>query len=838
MGNYILFRGVDGNQRVSQKVLYKPSLFVPTNKETKYRTLDGRGVEKITFPNMREARNFLDRYENVENFEIYGNNRFIYPFISDNFSGSVDYDETKIITANIDIEVSSKNGMPDPAVAREEITAITFKVRGKYFVYGLKPYNNTRDDVYYVMCDDESDLLRKFLSNWQRVSPDILTGWNVQYFDVPYLVNRITNVLGEKEAKRLSPWGMFSRRKVRMMNRELEAITIVGISILDYIELYKKYAPKANQPTYKLNYIAHVELGEEKLDYSEYSSLDDLYENDFQKFIDYNIKDVDLVDKLEEKMQLLSMVISVAYDAKVNYNDVFTQVRMWDSIIFNHLKESNIVIPQMSRSSKGETYAGAFVKDPKVGAHDWVVSFDLNSLYPNLIAWANISPETIVSDIHKPMNIDDILQKKYDLEYLKDQDLAIAASGAHFKRDQLGFLPKILMRMYDDRVLAKDKMLEAMQEMTVVEKQISECSTKELITKRKELYYRISKYKNLQLAKKVQLNSAYGALGNSYFRFYDVRQAEAITLSGQLVIRWIEKAINQYLNKLLETENEDYIIAIDTDSVYITFGAIVDKFLKSKKPDITKKEIVKFLDKFGSQKIEKFIDSSYEELKQYMNSYRQSMKMKRESIADKGIWTAKKRYILNEWVNENVWHNEPKLKTVGVECVRSNTPEVCRTNIETALEIIMNGDEESLKKFVTKFEQEFSKLTVYDISRPSGVNGIEKYKDSQNIYKGRTPYHVKGSLVYNHLLKKHKLESKHNPIRDGDKIRVVYLREPNPSLVNVISFIDVLPQEFNLEQYVDYDMQFNKTFIDPLGVILKVIGWSSKEENSLYDLFE
>ena len=397
IGKYVLLRGVESGKRVRRKVEFFPTFYLPSQEQSEFRTLDGSYVKPIQPGTMPECREFLERYKNVDNFPVFGNNRFDYAYIADEYPDDILWDVSKVLIAYLDIEVGSENGFPEPRSANESVTAITIKIKGNYFVFGVGDYSKHRDDVHYAQCSDESQLLRRFLDFWTRFHPDVVTGWNVQFFDIPYLINRITKLFGQEEAKKLSPWNKLGMREVTIRNRQEQAWDILGVAILDYLELYKKFT-YSQQESYRLDHITHVELGEKKIDYSEFETLHQLYKLDYQKFIEYNIKDVELVEKLEDKMKLIELALTLAYDNKVNYDDVFTQVRMWDAIVYNYLLKKKIVIPQMKRGSKSSQYEGAYVKDPIVGQHDWIVSFDLNSLYPHLIMQYNISPETLVRD--------------------------------------------------------------------------------------------------------------------------------------------------------------------------------------------------------------------------------------------------------------------------------------------------------------------------------------------------------------------------------------------------------------------------------------------------------
>jgi DNA polymerase elongation subunit (family B) len=509
----------------------------------------------------------------------------------------------------------------------------------------------------------------------------------------------------------------------------------------------------------------------------------------------------------------------MAYDAKVNFEDVYSQVRMWDTLIFNFLKKDNIVVPQKKGSKKDDKYAGAFVKEPNPGLYNWVVSFDLNSLYPHLIMQYNISPETLLPTRHPHATVDRLLNQELDLTTLDGE--TVCANGAMYVTNQMGFLPKMMQRIYDDRTIYKKKMLAAKQEY---EKNPSEKLEKD-----------ISKFNNIQMARKIQLNSAYGAIGNQYFRYYNLQNAEAITLSGQLSIRWIEMKMNQYLNKVLKTENKDYVIAADTDSIYLNLGPLVDGVFKGREK--TTESIVSFLDKVCKMELEKYIESSYKELAEYVNAFDQKMFMKRETIADKGIWTAKKRYILNAWDVEGVRYNEPKLKIMGIEAVKSSTPAPCRQKIKDALKVIMTKTNDDLIKFIEEFREEFKQMRPDEIAFPRGVNNLGKFSSPATIYGKGTPIHVRGALLYNHYLRKHKLVHKYPIIQEGEKIKFLYLRTPNKINENIVSFIQELPKELGLDKSIDHDVQFEKSFLEPLKTILDTIGWKTQKINTLEFLF-
>jgi DNA polymerase elongation subunit (family B) len=809
-------------------------LLADTKKNNLWKTLQDQPLEEVKFDSIRECRDFIKRYDEVDNFKIYGNTRYEYAFIADEFKGMVEWDQSKINIAVIDIEVGSENGFPDPYKANEPITAISIKkLNGEMKVYGCQEFHNQQSNVSYIKCTDEWTLCKSFLKDWVEDYPDVITGWNTKFFDIPYLINRFTKLLGEDEMKKLSPWNMVNERNTNIKGRELTAYEILGVSSLDYIELYKWYAPGGkSQENYRLDNIANVELGESKLSYDEYDNLHQLYRLNYQKFIEYNIKDVELIEKLEDKLKLIELGLTLAYDTKSNYDDIFAQTRMWDALIYNNLIEKGIVVPPREISEKDERFEGAYVKEPQIGMHNWVASFDLNSLYPHLMMQYNISPETLIDPkeynqemfeiISRGVTVEKLLNKEIDTDPLNG--VTLTPNGQFFRTDKQGFLPKMLEEMYEDRKKFKKMMLQAKQEY----------ENEKDSSKKVEIKKRIARYDNLQLAKKVSLNSAYGAMGSQYFRFFDLRQALAVTLAGQLSIRWIENRLNQYMNSLLKTDGVDYVIASDTDSIYLRLGELVDKVFSEKKET---EKIIAFMDRVCEDKFQPFIDKSYSELAEYVHAYAQKMQMKREGLSDKGIWTAKKRYILNVYNNEGVQYKEPQMKVMGLEMVKSSTPSAIRERMKEVIKLTVTSNEDSVQKFIENFKKEFDKLPPEEISFPRSVNGLDKYSDRQSIYTKGTPIHVKGALLYNHMLNKKGLSKKYPLIQEGEKLKFTYLKKPNPIDDTVISYPNRLPPEFGLDNYVDYDLQFEKSFLEPIKIILDCIGWSAEKTNSLDSFF-
>ena len=836
-GSNILFRGYENGKKVSYKADFAPTLFVPAKgKQTDWTTLEGKPVEPFQPGSIRDCNEFIKEYRGVSGFEIYGNSEWVYQYIGKQYPNDVEYDPSLLRVGFIDIETESEDGFPNIKTATERVNAITLKVKGKTLVFGLGKF--ALPDAKCFQYEDEAKMLQEFLAAWEALDIDIITGWNINFFDIPYLVNRITRLFGEKEAMRLSPWRDIRSRTVVVMNKENEVYDLLGIATLDYFDLYRKFT-YVNQESYALNHIAWVELGERKKHYE--GTLSEFYKRDFQKFIEYNQHDVALVEMLENKLKLLELSLALAYSAKVNLNDVFSQVRTWDAIIYHHLTKKKIAIPmKKGDAEKEDKFEGAYVKEPIVGSHDWVVSFDLDSLYPHLIMQYNLSPDTKVVDRQvEPLayTVEDFLTRAHAgadtptrayMERMFDKGYCVAANCVCFTKSKQGFLPELMETMYEDRKAFKKKMLEAKAAL----KQLGEDAPADKV---KELKLDITKYHNFQLVRKIQLNSAFGACGNQYFRYYDPQIAEAITYSGQLSIRWIETALNKFLNKTLKTNKTDYIIASDTDSVYIRLGNLVKQIMPN---ETDPQKITKFLNRFCNEVLQPLINKEFAQLAEQQQAYSQKMNMKREGIASRGIWTGKKHYILAIWMGEdNVLLQKPEIKMMGIETAKSSTPFIVREALKKAIGIIINGTREELVSFVGSFKETFNSSPVEEVAFPRGCNNLKEYKDPTMIYKKSTPIAVKGALIYNHWLREKNLTKKYPLIGDGEKVKFIYLRMPNPVKDKVISFSGKIPKEFGLEaKYIDYDAQFDKSFVVPLTTITNLIGWNIFEMSTLEDL--
>lgn len=844
IGNKIYHRFIDDKGKRKTEVVreFPINLYVKTtpSRATSV-SLMGDSLGNVSFNDISDATGFIKEYQDTQ--EIFGQTSLVYQFLAHQYPEQILFDFDMIKTLIIDIETAyDSSGFPTPDKAQHPILTIACKVLGSkdpFIVFGTKECKkNSHFD--YIKCDNEEHLLQMFQQYWrEEVNPDFITGWNVEQFDIPYIINRCNKIMGEDFTKKFSPFygtldkpitSSSSSNKSSKSNKSDKDViyNISGIIVIDYLMLYKKYS-MATLENYRLDTVAKYELGMGKVDYSEFNGLMGLYEKNYDLFLYYNFVDVKIIEDLEKKLNFLFLVSTLTYLGKSKYTDSFGVVKWWDVYIYNQLLKKNIQIPPAKRKGLDDTgIVGAFVKDPIPQLYSWIVTLDLTSLYPSIIMSFNLSPEMVYRSATFGLeNIDRLIDFKDDLSWLKESNVAMLANGATFKRDKQGILPELVDGMFASRKEFKKHMLKATGELETLKK--NGASEKDIKEKEAE----VSTFNCRQQAYKISLNSLYGATANSFFRYNSRDISEGITMTGQLIIRYISKRLNIKLNEMFKTSDIDYIIFNDTDSAGLNLQYLVDKMFPTDQSDTQK--IVNFLDKFVNTHINPYLVQEFQALSDYLNTFQNRLSMNREVIADKGIWRGKKHYILQMWDKEGIRYTKPKLKMMGIETAKSSTPNIVRGSLEQAIKIILNGTEDELQRYVKSFHSEFISASIADIAFPRGVSDMDKWMDSSGKMIKGVPIHVRGSIVYNNLLKN--VNSGEYPyIKNGDKIKFIYLKTPNKTHSHVISFLDNLPPELELASAVDKETQFSKTFLEPLKTLTDIVGWNTEKTYTL-DIF-
>jgi DNA polymerase elongation subunit (family B) len=822
-GNKVLVRGYRNGERFTESISFKPSLFIRTEKDSKYKTLKNVKVKKMIFDTLYDCREFLDQYRELEDCPIYGNTDFITQYLMESYPNEIEYDLKQIKIAYLDLECESENGFPNLDNPNEKVNLMSIRISGVTHVISFIPI--TLPDCKVHMVSNEKELLKKTFEILSREDVDIITGWNIKLFDMPYIIGRALLYFEQKEIESWMPFNLMKFRETDIGGKKYKVYEFPGYTILDYMDLYKKFSG-TNQESYALQNIAKVELDAQKLDYSEYGSLREFYKKNFQKFAEYNVQDAILVERLDNKLKLIDLAVSIAYEAKITYDTVFFATRIWETICCDYLMQRNIVPPLKRSYNKDEQFVGAYVKDVTPGLYKNVVSFDATSLYPSIIIQWNISPETCTK-ADSSMNADYFMRdNKKDLPDLLEEaesiNSCLACNGSTFTRDIQGFIPILIERTFNQRKEAKSRMIE-------LEKEYEQ-------TKNKDLLPRIAAFKIRQSVKKILANSLYGCLGNPAFVYSSPELATAVTVTGQVIIRKAEMAMNNYIQGLTK-DKKDYVLAVDTDSVYLNLDSIVQKISeKTKIPNITD-----FINQICEQKIQPELNKEMTSLAHCLGCTENKIVFKREAIASAGMFIAKKRYALLVQDLEGVRFSEPKLKIMGLETARSSTPLVVRNKLKDCIKIILTTTPEELRKYVDEFYDEFMKLPIEDVAAPRGVKGISKYTDGKNIYKIGTPIATKAALLHNAYVDELNLTKDVPHIKENDKMKFVFVKIPNPYGMGgrdaVIGFIGKPPVQFNLEKYVDRKKQFDKTFNEPLENILNAIGWSISNQITLESFF-
>lgn len=815
VGDRFFIREIENGIEKKKEFVYEPFLYLKCKSEDKeVDSLYGDPAKKIDFDSISSARDFLSRYKDTEGIEIYGQQNWVLQYLYTYQLKNVDFSLVNIRSIDIETRVPD-TGFPNPLKAEAEIVLITCIDKGKNpITFGTKPYNGT--DTDYRSFPNETEMLRGFVDWWASDYPMIVTGWNILGFDLPYIVNRISNVLGARYRDRLSPWGKVTIKENRIDDTKQD-INVLGVNFLDYIDLMKKYT-YGDRASWKLASVAQEELGTTKLDHSEYKTFNDFMDQNWDKFVRYNIIDAALVNQLDDKMQLISLAMTIAYEAKISFSDVYSPVKTWDAILHNRLMDKNIVIPQRKSSGlDSRTIEGGFVKDLIPGMYYDVVSLDATSLYPSIMMTLNLSPETYVGKEYS--NSEVILSGNAPKVY---DNCAMSANGVMFRKDKLGIIPEIIQEFMSTRKSSKKEMLTKQQEYET--------------TKNEKLKPIIAALDNRQMAVKILMNSLFGAIANSGFRFFNNDIAEAITMTGQLYLKNIDKTLPKKISDKFKTEPYDYVTYIDTDSVYVTLEKILTKFVPK---DIPMDKRIKLMEKIAQEHIQVMVNDSCNDISKILNIYDNKISFKLEIASDKTIFCSKKKYAARVYSSEGVTYTKPKIKVMGLEMVRSSTPAWVKDKLENSFDIMFDKNESSVQEYIKNLKEEYFKLTPSDIGRISGVSNVSEKVDKDTIYVKGAPMHVRASLLYNHMIEKMNLKKQYPLIGDGDKIKYLYLKMPNTLRENVIAWpVDEdLPVEFGLHKYIDYDLQFEKTYLAAVTIILDALKWSPEKIDTLDDFF-
>lgn len=860
------------------------------------RSLFGDALNKVSFAAFSEFSDFIR--SNSKTQQIFGQTSIPYQFISKRYEKDIHFDMSKLKIMFIDIETGYGNwfvyddneevraskpgtleitsmklgeirasefplqvmeqddngiytwkpysescyskfynfGFPDPSKALYPITAVTCRtLHKKTVVFGIREISEAKikklgiDEYRYHAT--EKSLITDLINYISKEEPNIISGFNCKYFDIPYIINRSAIVCSATIQHRLSPFHhekrggcVFKKETKNEWGGEELTYSILGIEILDYKKLYSKFSVSTLENN-KLDTIANYELGIGKVDYHAlgYKSLSDLFHRNYELYIEYNVKDVMVLEELDNKLNFFLLTLTIAYLGKIKFDDVFGQMKFWDNYIYNVLKDRNIQIPPAEHQSKTQI-AGGFVKESKPGLYDWVLTMDMTSLYPSIMMTLNMSPETIQQSNTALFNHGAAIDRMIDLDdslFRVKANECIAANGSIYRTDKLGIIPELVSKLFDMRSESKT-------EMKAVSKLVESAKEQE---EKQTLRKKMAMLNAKQLAFKIAANALYGSLASPYFRYSNPLIAEGITLTGQLIIKYAAKCINDLCNEKLGTHEKDYVLFSDTDSCAIHLDYLVKNFLPRGK-EADKQFTVDMLDKFIKKHVDPVLDEKFATLAEYLNSKNNRLSMKRETIADKTLIRSKKHYVMRYYDVEGTRYQEPRLKMMGIETAKSSTPNIVRKSLEKCIRIILEQKQEDLQQYVREFRDEFFHAPVEDIAFPRGVNDLEKWAS----FPPGTPIHTRGSLIYNKFVREFS-DLGLTPIQSGDKVKFVYMKEPNPWFTNSLAFPSELPEEFGVKDYIDRNTQFEKAFMSPLESFTTIVGWDPHKKTDLSSFF-
>jgi len=790
---------------------------------------DGNGSHKSIYGERLKRINYWNKDDDIELYESDVNE--VTRFLIDEYGDSDEISKGHV-TLTFDIEVEMNSGLPNVHEAQNEITSVAFhdSATNDYYVYVVsigEEINKSIKGAKVRSFNTERDLLFAFVTSWEEVSPSIITGWNIDFFDVTYLYNRLDVLFGKATANRLSPIGKVHWNKYR------KRYIIAGVSALDYIALFKNFT-YTEYPNYRLDTIARLELGRGKIEYE--GNLDQLFRDDIEKFIEYNLVDVELVVDMDKKLQFIELAQAICHAGHVFYEDFLFSSKWLEGAILTFLRRNGKIAPNKPkrRNSEYETntkFTGAYVKQPKPGLYKWVYDLDLTSLYPSIIMSINISPETKVGKVRgysaeahmrgqmQSYDITDVSGKQYPpmdnstfLDFLDKMNLSIASNGVMYSKSQVGVIPEILNVWFDKRVDYKNLM-----------KKHGKAGDDAL--------YKF--YHQRQLVQKIMLNSLYGVLGLPAFRFYDIDNAEATTLTGQTVIKTTEMIANKYYVDNIG-KSADYNVYTDTDSVFYEAAPLV----KSRNPNINVDSDEEMIPAILSvaKEVQDHLNVSYDFMsKKLFNVENHRFDIKQETIAKSGFWVSKKRYA--QWIINDNSVNCDKLDVKGLDVKRSSFPTYFKEVMSTVLmDILKDTDKNTIDAYILKKRDDMKITNFIDIAKNSAVKHMSKYTfNNQAIgqFAKGTPAHVKAALTYNQLLKYFNAAYKYEPMKDGDKIKWVYLK-PNPlglESVGLTGYND--PKEILdvVEEHIHYDLIWEKELENKLDDFYKAMGWDKPNPN-------
>ncbi|NBW57025.1 hypothetical protein EBR43_04435 [bacterium] len=845
-----LFSWDESGKRIQYDATYNPYIFIETNNQADSTSIFNTKLKKKSFRTQADRYRYLKDNKVERLFENFNAQQ---QFLIDSFwqtNETDDFNKHELKVYFIDIETYSPDEFPIPENPLHPVNIITIydSIRKHFYTWGLKPYNKIRDNSTYIHCKSEKELFTKFLCFLEADYPDILSGWNSEFFDIPYIVNRIVKILGENEARRLSPINTIRARTfLGKFGREQTKWHIEGVSCVDYLDIYKRFCPVLRE-SYKLDNIGNTELGESKIDFGD-TNLSNLADTNWELFVEYNVQDVNLLVRLESKLQYLSLLRMIAYAGLTTFEGALGSLSVITGLCAIKARQRNQRIPTFNKdvkeSGKNE---GAYVSEPKPGFQEHIVSFDANSLYPNVMITLNLSPETKVGVItektDKEITIEHVNGQTFKLShesfvsFIEKEKIAISKAKVMFSQKEKGIIPITVDYYYEKRVELKKILKTLKRKILTIEKDSQEY---------KDVQHQIENINIKQHTIKILINTIYGYFGNKHSPLGDDQLAESITLTGQSVIKQSNKLLTDYIkNKTNITDDElganTPIIYNDTDSSYISIKTLVEKLgikLFDSKGMITPEyyKIVQEIEDYLNVEIKKWGTES-------LRSTDCRLNFKREAIADVGLFLQKKRYVIHILDEEGIPCN--KFKYTGVEVVRTTMPAPIKPKVKKIIEtMLLTKNLQETNKIFNETYEIFKQLPVEDIAFTMGIKGYEKYSPQCDGFKTakHMPIHVKAAYYHNRLLERFNIDKKYEKISSGDKVKFFYTQLPNKFGISVLGYKYYYPKEFKDNFKPDHELMFTKIVYSVIDRFYEAVNWKLKTpgnqvQTDLFDLLK